>query len=87
MNIQSKKFICSTCSYHTNKRSEYQNKLIQINIKNTYETKKSPNAICNKKFSSRTTFGGNKKQCIDSLFIDIIIIVTLMMLVPKISKY
>ena len=64
-NIQSKKFICSTCSYHTNKRSEYHRHLnTNKHKKRQYETKKSPTCnICNKQFSSRTTLWRHKKQC------------------------
>lgn len=64
-NIQSKKFNCFNCSYHTNKRSEYERHLNTNKHKKRHgETKKSPICdICNKEFVSRTTLCRHKKTC------------------------
>ena len=64
-NIQSKKFNCINCRYHTNKRSEFERHINTNKHKKRHsETKKSPTcSICNKTFSSRTTLWRHKKSC------------------------
>jgi hypothetical protein len=64
-NIQSKKFNCVKCSYHTNKQSEFERHLNTNKHKKRHsETKKSPICnICNKEFISRTTLWRHKKTC------------------------
>jgi hypothetical protein len=64
-NIQSKKFNCIKCSYHTNKRSEFERHINTNKHKKRHcETKKSPTCdFCNKIFSSRTTLWRHKKSC------------------------
>ena len=64
-NIQTKKFNCIKCSYHTNKQSEFERHINTNKHKKRHsETKKSPTCnICNKIFSSRTTLWRHKKSC------------------------